>query len=67
LLDPRSTLKLEDHPLSAGRDFENINTKKKNTVATLQAGGEVSLQVNTERTKCMAIYLPQMQGKIIIY
>jgi len=42
---------------------EKINTMKKNTEAVLEASKEVSLEVNTEKTKCVVMYHHQNIGQ----
>jgi hypothetical protein len=46
---------------------ENTNLLKKNTGALLEASTEVGLEVNTEKTKYMAMPCHQNAGKIVIY
>jgi len=41
---------------------ENINTVKKNIEALLKAGREVSLEVNTEKSKYMVVSCHQNAG-----
>jgi hypothetical protein len=42
---------------------ENINIIEKDTEALLEASSEVSLEVNTEKTKCMVMFRYQNPGK----
>jgi hypothetical protein len=42
---------------------ENINTVQESTEALLEANREVGLEVNTERTKYMAVFLLQNVGQ----
>jgi len=46
---------------------ENTNTIKKNTEALLCASGEVDLQVNTEKSKCMIVSSHQNVDQITIH
>jgi hypothetical protein len=42
---------------------DNINTIKKKAVSLLQASREISLDVNTEKTKYMVLYCYQSTGQ----
>jgi hypothetical protein len=46
---------------------ENINIMKKNQEVLLQTGGEIGIEVNTEKTKYMVVCFHQNAEKIIIY
>jgi hypothetical protein len=46
---------------------DNINTIKESTETLIDACKEVSLEVNTEKTKDMLLSYHRMQGKIMIY
>jgi hypothetical protein len=48
--------------LNIGRKYKYRKEKTKG--ALLQSGGEAGLELNTERTECVAT---KMQGKVIIY
>jgi hypothetical protein len=41
---------------------ENMNTKKKNTEALLEASREIGLEVNTQKTKYMVMFCYQNAG-----
>jgi hypothetical protein len=42
---------------------DNIDTIKKNTKTLTDASNEVSLEVNTEKTKCMLLFHHQNAGQ----
>jgi hypothetical protein len=43
---------------------DNIDATKKNMETLIDAGKEVGLEVNTEKTKCMLLSRHRMQGKV---